>query len=49
MGTGTCSLHSWNDDADEDEGQPRMGIRLNDKLEHLVERTTTSRSPPYDI
>jgi WD repeat-containing protein 23 len=33
MGTGTCSVHSWNDGAEEDEAEPRMGVRVNQKLE----------------
>jgi WD repeat-containing protein 23 len=33
MGTGTCSVHSWNDNAEEDEAEPKMGIRVNQKLE----------------
>jgi WD repeat-containing protein 23 len=33
MGTGTCSVHSWNDNAEEDEAEPKMGVRVNQKLE----------------
>ena len=33
MSTGTCSIHSWNDDNDNDEGEPSMGRRVNQRLE----------------
>lgn len=33
MHTGTCTTHSWNDGADDDEGEPRMGSRVNQLLE----------------
>lgn len=33
MNTGTCSVHSWNDGAEEDEAEPKMGLRVNQKLE----------------
>ena len=33
MQTGTCTTHSWNDDADDDEGEPKMGTRVNHLLE----------------
>lgn len=33
MSTGTCTTHSWNDGAEEDEGIPRMGRRVNHKLQ----------------
>ncbi|KAL8889938.1 MAG: hypothetical protein Q9215_002863 [Flavoplaca cf. flavocitrina] len=33
MQTGTCTTHSWNDDADDDEGEPKMGLRVNQLLE----------------
>ncbi|KAI9703290.1 MAG: hypothetical protein M1836_007856 [Candelina mexicana] len=32
MGTGTCTMHSWNDGAEDDEGEPRMGARVDQKL-----------------
>lgn len=34
MSTGTCTTHSWNDGADEDEASPKMGLRVNERLEH---------------
>jgi len=33
MSSGTCTVHSWNDGAEEDESEPRMGLRVNQKLE----------------
>lgn len=33
MSTGTCTVHSWNDGAKDDEAEPRLGLRLNQKLE----------------
>ncbi len=33
MQTGTCTTHSWNDDAEDDEGEPKMGVRVNQLLE----------------
>lgn len=34
MATGTCTTHSWNDTAEDDEGLPVMGERLDDRLRH---------------
>lgn len=31
--TGTCTVHSWNDGATEDEGEPEMGTCVDEKLE----------------
>lgn len=31
--TGTCTIHSWNDGASDDEGEPKMGQRVNQTLE----------------
>lgn len=33
MSTGTCTVHSWNDGAEEDEAEPKMGLRVNQKLD----------------
>ena len=33
MSTGTVSLHSWNDGADTDDGDPPMGANYGAKLE----------------
>lgn len=30
--TGTCTTHSWNDDAEDDEGDPEMGRRVDQQL-----------------
>ena len=34
MSTGTCTVHSWNDGAEDDEADPRMGARVDQRLEH---------------
>ncbi|KAL9587224.1 MAG: hypothetical protein Q9212_000383 [Teloschistes hypoglaucus] len=33
MSTGTCTTHSWNDGAEDDESEPKMGSRVNQSLE----------------
>ena len=33
MSTGTCTTHSWNDGAEDDEGDPKMGLRVDERLE----------------
>ncbi|KAI9793580.1 MAG: hypothetical protein M1833_000725 [Piccolia ochrophora] len=33
MSTGTCTVHSWNDNGEDDEADPQMGVRVNDVLE----------------
>lgn len=33
MSTGTCTAHSWNDGVEDDEGEPKMGVRVNQWLE----------------
>ncbi len=33
MARGTCTVHSWNDGADDDEGEPRMGRHVNERLQ----------------
>ena len=33
MSTGTCTIHSWNDGADDDESDMKMGRRVDHKLE----------------
>ncbi|KAI1919785.1 hypothetical protein LOZ12_002254 [Ophidiomyces ophidiicola] len=35
MSTGTCSIHSWNDDASEDEGDPPVGQSYDSNLEYV--------------
>jgi DDB1- and CUL4-associated factor 11 len=32
MGSGTVTVHSWNDGAEDDEGEPKMGISVDDRL-----------------
>ena len=32
MATGTCTMHCWNDGAEDDEGTPEMGHRVDSKL-----------------
>lgn len=32
MTTGTCTTHSWNDGAEEDEGNPKMGQSVDQRL-----------------
>ena len=34
MSTGTCTIHGWNDGADDDEAEPQMGLRVNERLEY---------------
>jgi DDB1- and CUL4-associated factor 11 len=34
MSTGTCTAHSWNDGAEDDDAEPKMGARVNERLEH---------------
>ena len=33
MSTGTCTTHSWNEGANDDEGEPKMGLRVDQRLE----------------
>ena len=33
MSTGTCTTHSWNDGAEDDEGDPKMGLRVDERLQ----------------
>jgi WD repeat-containing protein 23 len=33
LSMGTVTSHSWNDGAEDDEAEPRMGLRLSEKLE----------------
>ena len=33
MSTGTCTVHSWNDGADDDEAEPKMGRRVDQRLQ----------------
>ncbi|TQS33951.1 hypothetical protein Golomagni_05689 [Golovinomyces magnicellulatus] len=33
---GTCTVHSWNDGANDDEAEPKMGRRVDEKLKQLT-------------
>lgn len=43
MSTGTCTTHSWNDGAEDDEGFPRMGQRVDQRLQKDSELYSNSR------
>lgn len=47
MSTGTCTIHSWHDGADDDDkNEPRMGVRVNQRLEEdeaLYDNSRTGR------
>jgi len=47
MSTGTCTVHSWNDGAEDDEAEPGMGLRVDQKLNIDPEfyRTQEARTP----
>ena len=45
MSTGTCTLHSWADGADDDEAEPKMGMRVDERLEYDEDLYDT---PPRD-
>lgn len=34
MATGTCTVHSWNDKATEDEGTPQLGMSFDEELRY---------------
>ncbi len=34
MSGGSVTVHSWNDGAEEDEAEPKMGLRVDDKLKY---------------
>ncbi|KAJ5623095.1 hypothetical protein N7490_011700, partial [Penicillium lividum] len=37
LSSGTCTIHSWNDGADKDEGEPPIGQSYDDKLRSVPE------------
>jgi WD repeat-containing protein 23 len=37
LSTGTCTIHSWNDGAANDEGVPPIGKSYDDKLRYVPE------------
>ena len=43
MSTGTCTTHSWNDGASDDEGNPKMGLRVDQQLKHDESLYSNSR------
>ncbi|EKD15669.1 WD domain-containing protein [Drepanopeziza brunnea f. sp. 'multigermtubi' MB_m1] len=50
MSSGTCTVHSWNDGAEDDEAEPKMGHRVNqrlvaDPIYHDRLGTTTATTP----
>jgi len=47
MSTGTTTVHSWNDGAEDDEAEPKMGLRVNGRLEYDEDfyRTPEQRIP----
>ena len=48
MSTGTCSIHSWNDGCEIDEGTPGMGQSVDQRLvpDNVEEDDSTSRLRP---
>lgn len=42
MATGTVSVHSWNDGAEDDEGEPEMGTGYNARLDNKAELNVSS-------
>jgi WD repeat-containing protein 23 len=47
MSTGTCTVHSWNDGAEDDEAEPKMGLRVDERLvaDPDLYRDTEQRRP----
>jgi WD repeat-containing protein 23 len=45
MSNGTCTLHSWNDGAGDDEAEPRMGLSVDQRLEADPEFTRFMGNP----
>lgn len=43
MSTGTCTTHSWNDGAKDDEAEPKMGLSVNERLQYDEELFENSR------
>lgn len=43
MATGTVTLHSWNDGAEDDEGDPPMGANYNARLDMREDYNQRSR------
>ncbi|KAI9719156.1 MAG: hypothetical protein M1828_006338 [Chrysothrix sp. TS-e1954] len=51
MTQGTCTIHTWNDGLDEDEGEPGMGQRVDAKLDHdpRLYEEASGRAPPRRV
>lgn len=45
MDFGTCTVHSWND-SNEDEAEPKMGWRVDEKLRPCDTRDPRAPDPP---
>ncbi|KAJ5153246.1 LEC14B protein [Penicillium canariense] len=46
LSSGTCTMHSWNDGADKDEGDPPIGRSYDHKLRPLPEFNRYQDNPP---
>ncbi|KAF3390476.1 hypothetical protein F1880_009161 [Penicillium rolfsii] len=46
LSSGTCTIHSWNDGANDDEGDPPMGRSYDHKLRPLPEFNRYQENPP---
>jgi len=46
MSSGTCTVHSWNDGAEDDEAEPKMGLRVDQKLNTSDEFYRVPANPP---
>ncbi|CAG7918269.1 unnamed protein product [Penicillium olsonii] len=47
LSTGTCTVHSWNDGATEDEGYPPLGKSYDDKLRYVPEFNHYRENVPF--
>lgn len=45
MTTGTCSIHSWNDNATQDEGDPPLGKSYDSRLLPMSHESSGGRGP----
>lgn len=44
MSTGTCTTHSWNDGAKDDEAEPKLGLHVNEHLQYDQDLFDNSRA-----
>ena len=44
MSTGTCTIHTWNDNARDEEADPEMATRVDEQLQHSEELYERSQS-----